>query len=585
MRENRPYGSEGGEAQSLPDPYRRSDCASTRTKHALRYAPRCLTSVGRLMQTHLLVIFVLAIIAVAAIAADRSKLPPAIVMVLVGLVLALTPGLPRVELAPELVLLLVLPPLVYSAGVAMSWREFRYNIRSISLLAVGGVTFTTVAVAAVVHFLLGWDWAAGFVLGAIISPPDEVAPMAIARRLGLPRRTMVVLEGEGLANDATALILYKFAVAAVATGTFSLGSAFLVFLAIAGGEIAFGVAVGYASLRLRKWAADPRIEILLSLLTPFAAFWPPAYLGGSGVLAACACGLYVSWKGPLLIPAATRLQGIFFWDLLIYVLEGTLFLLTGLEARPLLERIVQVSGPELAVAALVTLVAVIVARFVWIYPAIYLPRLLLPSLRRRDPSPIWQRPFILSFTGVRGIVSLAAALALPLMTASGEPFPHRDLILLLTFWVILATLVGQGLLLPAVIGWLGLPKIAETEQIAERKAELAARRAAINAVVQTLDRLAQERSLPDAVVDGIRARYAERLNRAQWADGEEDSRALIDLYDEIEALLIDTERRFIFGQLERGELIDEGRRHIERELDLRETHLRRNGPGASERDE
>jgi CPA1 family monovalent cation:H+ antiporter len=534
------------------------------------------------MQTHLLVIFVLAIIAVAAIAADRSKLPPAIVMVLVGLALALTPGLPRIELAPELVLLLVLPPLVYSAGVAMSWREFRYNIRSISLLAVGGVTFTTVAVAAVVHFLLGWDWAAGFVLGAIISPPDEVAPMAIARRLGLPRRTMVILEGEGLANDATALILYKFAVAAVATGTFSLGSAFLVFLAIIGGEIAFGVAVGYVSLRLRKWAADPRIEILLSLLTPFAAFWPPAYLGGSGVLAACACGLYVSWNGPLLIPAATRLQGIFFWDLLIYVLEGTLFLLTGLEARPLLERIVQVSGPELAVAALVTLVAVIAARFVWIYPAIYLPRLLVPSLRRRDPSPIWQRPFILSFTGVRGIVSLAAALALPLLTATGEPFPHRDLILLLTFWVILATLVGQGLVLPAVIGWLGLPKIARTEQRAERKAELAARRAAIDAVLQTLDRLAQERGLPDAVVEGIRARYAERLNRAQWADGEEDARALVDLYDEIEALLIDTERRFIFGQLERGELIDEGRRHIERELDLRETHLRRNGPGASE---
>ena len=189
-----------------------------------------------LMQTHLLVIFVLTTIAVAAIAADRSKLPPAIVMVLVGLVLALTPGLPRIELAPELVLLLVLPPLVYSAGVTMSWREFRYNIRSISLLAVGGVTFTTVAVAAVVHFLLDWDWAAGFVLGAIISPPDEVAPMAIARRLGLPRRTMVVLEGEGLANDATALILYKFAVAAVATGTFSLGSAFLVFLAIVGGR-------------------------------------------------------------------------------------------------------------------------------------------------------------------------------------------------------------------------------------------------------------------------------------------------------------------------------------------------------------
>jgi len=535
-----------------------------------------------LMQTHLLLIFVLATVVVVAIAADRSRLPPAILMVLVGLALAVTPGLPRVELAPELVLLLVLPPLVYSAGVTMSWREFRYNIRSISLLAVGGVTFTTAVVAAVAHFVLEWDWAAGFVLGAIISPPDEVAPMAIARRLGLPRRTMVVLEGEGLANDAAALILYKFAVAAVATATFSFGSAFLIFLAIISGEIAFGVAVGYVSLRLRRWAANPRIEILLSLLTPFAAYWPPAYFGGSGVLAACACGLYVSWNGPLLIPAATRLQGIFFWDLFIYVLEGALFLLTGLEARPLLDRIVQVSGAELAVAALVTLFAMITARFLWIFPAIYLPRLLMPSLRRTDPYPIWQRPFILSFTGVRGIVSLVAALALPLATEAGEPFPHRDLILLLTFWVILATLVGQGLLLPAVIGWLGLPKIADAEQIEERKEALAARRAALNAVVERLDQLSHERELPEAMVNAIRARHIERLNRATLADGDEVSRAQVDLYNEIEALLIDTERRYIFDQLERGELIDEARRNIERQLDLREAELRGNNLGTSD---
>jgi CPA1 family monovalent cation:H+ antiporter len=368
---------------------------------------------------------------------------------------------------------------------------------------------------------------------------------------------------------------------AVATGTFSMGSAILVFSAIIAGEIAFGLAVGYGTLRLRKWAANPRIEILLSLLTPFAAYWPPQYLGGSGVLAACVCGLYVSWNGPLLIPAATRLQGIFFWDLFIYVLEGTLFLLTGLEARPLLERIVQVSGVELAVAALVTIVVVIAARFLWVFPAIYLPRWLVPSVRSRDPSPIWQRPFILSFTGVRGIVSLAAALALPFMTMTGEPFPHRDLILLLTFWVILVTLVGQGLLLPAVIGWLGLPEIAETEQIEERKAELAARRTALNAVAQRLDQLAEERGLPEAVVNDIRARHLERLNRAELAQGEEDARALSALYGEVELLLIDQERKYIFGQLDRGELIDERRRDIERELDLREIELQRIIRGAS----
>jgi CPA1 family monovalent cation:H+ antiporter len=532
------------------------------------------------MPIHFILVFILVTVAAVALAANRTGIPAAILLVLLGLVLSVTPGLPRVELAPELVLLVVLPPLIYSAGVAMSWREFRYNIRSISLLAFGGVTFTTVAVAAVVHYLLAWDWSIGFVLGAIISPPDEVAPLAIARRLGLPRRTMVVIQGEGLANDATALILYRFAVAAVATGAFSFGSAFLIFVAIIAGEVAFGLAVGFVSLRLRRWASDARVEIILSLLTPFAAYWPPAAVGGSGVLATVVCGLYISWNGPLLIPSHTRLQGIFFWDLFIFILEGALFLLTGLQARPLLDRIDQVTAAEFAVAALVTTVAVIAARFLWVFPSLYLPRLLIPSLRRADPSPIWQRPFLISFFGVRGIVSLAAALALPLTVASGAPFPHRELILLLTFWVIVITLVGQGLLLPPLMRWLGLGKIAEAEQVEERSAELAARRKTIDAVMQRLDQLADERGLPQALVESLRSHQLARLKRAEAVDGEDELRALVELKDEIEGLLIDAERRHIFGQLERGELIDEARRHIERELDLREAELLRNIPGA-----
>jgi Na+/H+ antiporter len=439
------------------------------------------------------------------------------------------------------------------------------------------VTFTT---AAVVHFLLGWDWSVGFVLGAIISPPDEVAPLAIARRLGLPRRTMVIIEGEGLANDATALILYRFAVAAVALGTFSFGSAVLVFVAIIAGEIAFGLAVGFASLRLRRWARDPRVEIILSLLTPFAAYWPPQALGGSGVLATVVCGLYISWNGPLVIPSHTRLQGIFFWDLFIYLMEGALFLLTGLEARPLLDCIEQVTAGEFARAALVTTVAVIAARFMWVFPSLYLPRLLIPSVRRADPYPIWQRPFLVSFFGVRGIVSLAAALALPLRTATGMPFPHRDLILLLTFWVILITLVGQGLALPLVLRWLGLGRIVEAEQKEERDAEIAARRSAIDAVLRRLDQLAGERSLPAPLVERLRARHLARLNRSELLEAEAAQSAPVALHDEIEGQLINTERQRIFGQLERGELIDEARRHIERELDLREAALLRNIPGA-----
>src|SRR5689334_15172695 len=296
-------------------------------------------------------LFMLAVLAVVAVAAKRLNIAPSILLVVAGIGMAFIPGLPKVRLAPELVLLVILPPLIYSAGVAMSWREFKFNLRPIALLAFGCVLFTSGTVAAAAHYLLGFPWAVGFVLGAIIAPPDTVAPLAIARRLGLPRRLVVVLEGEGLANDATALILYRFAVAAVATGSFSAAQAGGTFIAIIIGELAWGIAVGWLSLHLRKWAHDPRVEITLSLMTPYLAFWIPEHVGGSGVLATVACGLWVSWNGPLLISSATRLQGIFFWDLIVYLIEGFVFLLTGLQARTL---IAEVKGFPLGEIALAT---------------------------------------------------------------------------------------------------------------------------------------------------------------------------------------------------------------------------------------
>src|SRR5271163_3336199 len=365
------------------------------------------------------ILLLLGVLVVVAIVARRLNTAPSILLVIAGIALAVTPGLPRIELAPELVLLGILPPLIYSAGVAMSWREFRFNLRPIALFAFGCVVFTTAAVAAASYWLLHMPLAVGFVLGAIVSPPDAVAPLAMVRRLGVPRRLVVILEGEGLANDATALILYRFAVAAVATGLFSFDKAASEFAVIVVGEIAYGIAIGWLSLRLRRWAGDPRVEITLSLLTPYAAFLLPQQLGGSGVLATVAAGLFVSWNGPLLIPAATRLQGIFFWDLLIYLLEGLIFLLTGMQIRTLLDRMNAVSARDLALTVLLTVAVVIIARFVWVYPATYLPRWLSGSLRKRDPVPPWRWLFFLGFVGVRGVVSLAAALAIPLTTASG----------------------------------------------------------------------------------------------------------------------------------------------------------------------
>ena len=283
-------------------------------------------------------LILLAVLAGTALLARRINVAPAILLLLAGIVLAFVPGMPSLELPPELVLLVVLPPLIYSASVAMSWREFKSNLRPIILLAVGCVIFTAFAVAAATHYLIGLPWNVGFLLGAIVAPPDVVAPLAIARKLGLPRRILVVLEGEGLANDATALILYRFAVVAISTGTFSLPKASGTFVAIVAGEMLFGAAVGWLSLRVRHRARDPQVEITLSLITPYVAYWVPEHFGGSGVIATVACGLYMSWNGPLLISSATRLQGIFFWDLVIYLIEGLLFLLTGFQMRSLFEK-------------------------------------------------------------------------------------------------------------------------------------------------------------------------------------------------------------------------------------------------------
>jgi monovalent cation/hydrogen antiporter len=519
-------------------------------------------------------VLLLVVIAAAAVAAARLKIPPAILLVLTGVVLALVPGLPTLELAPELVLLLVLPPVVYSAAVAMSWSEFRFNLRPISLLAVGCVAFTTVTTAAATHVLLGLPWPVGFVLGAIVSPPDAVAPLSIARRLQIPRRILVILEGEGLANDATALILYRFAVAAVSVGVFSFGQALGLFAAIVAGEILWGIGVGWLMLRLRRWVANPRVEILLSILTPFVAYWPPEHLGGSGVLATVTTGLYISWNGLRLISAATRLQGVFFWDFLIYLIEGMVFLITGLQARPLIDRIGHRPLSELASAAAIVCGVVILARFVWMYPATYLPRWLFPRIRRADPSPPWQWPFALAFTGVRGIVSLAAALAIPFATADGRPFPDRDLILFLTFSVILVTLVGQGLMLPTVIRALGLAHAGRRERHADRVEENQARRQAIGAAIARLDQLAAEGRVDKDFVHPLRAHHRDRLRQVELrGDGDDGHRKLTELHDEIELLLIAAERQQANQLFRDGKLKDEARRRIERELDLREADL------------
>ena len=501
-------------------------------------------------------LILLAVLAGTALLARRINIAPAILLMLTGIALAFVPGMPAVELPPELVLLVVLPPLIYSASVAMSWREFKSNLRPIILLSVGCVIFTAFTVAAATHYLIGLPWSVGFLLGAIVAPPDVVAPLAIARKLGMPRRILVVLEGEGLANDATALILYRFAVAAISTGLFSLPKATGTFAVIVGSEILFGAAIGWLSLRARHRARDPQVEITLSLITPYLAFWIPEHLGGSGVIATVACGLYISWNGPLLISSATRLQGIFFWDLVIFLVEGMLFLLTGFQMRLLFEKSKAFPLQEILFTSVLVAVIVIIARFAWVYPATYLPRLISKQIRERDPAPSWQTTFVIAFTGVRGAVSLAAALALPLALPSGEGFPHRDMILFVAFGVIFITLIGLGSGLPVVVRWLGLTKDGRKEHVAEHEAEIAARREALDAALKSLDAITDDRELSDEVVKLLRARHEVRSNQLPDVldpDAHDVSAAGTALTRE----LIAAERKFIHVLLRDGKITDE----------------------------
>ena len=517
-------------------------------------------------------LFMVAVLAGTALLARRLNIAPAILLLLTGIALAFVPGMPALELPPELVLLVVLPPLIYSASVAMSWREFRLNLRPITLLAVGCVIFTATVVAAATHYLIGLPWNVGFLLGAIVAPPDAVAPLAIARRLGIPRRVLVVLEGEGLANDATALILYRFAVIAITTGTFSLSKATGTFFMVVAAEVLFGIIVGWLSMRTRHYARDPQVEITLSLITPYLAYWVPEHLGGSGVISTVACGLYISWNGPLWISSATRLQGIFFWNLMIYLIEGLLFLLTGFQMRLLYEKSKAFPLDDILSATALVAVIIILARFAWTYPATYLPRVLSKSLRQRDPSPPWQWVFILSFAGIRGAVSLAAALALPFALQNGDPFPDRDLVLFVAFGVIFVTLVGIGFSLPMVVRWLGVADAGRSELIAEHQSEIVARREALDEALRSLDAIIEKRELSDEVISLLRARHEIRVSQLpETLDPEthDVSAAGTGLTRE----LIAAERKFIHTMLRDGKITDETRRHIERDLDLEEASL------------
>ncbi len=523
--------------------------------------------------TDLVVLGVLLAVAAIFVVAALSDIPYPILFVLGGLTLGFVPGAPNVVLEPDLVLVIVLPPLLYSAAFFSSLRDLRANVRSISLLSIGVVLATTFGVAAIAHALIDdLSWQAAVVLGAIVSPTDPIAATSIAQRFNVPRRVFTIVEGESMVNDATALIVYRFAVAAVVSGTFSLSDAALEFVGDAAGGIAVGLAIGWLVAQVRRRLDDAPVEIALSLLTAYFAYLPAEALGVSGVLAAVTVGIYLGWRAPELVTSpATRLQSQAVWEILVFVVNAFLFALLGLQFQELVSRLDGYSAATLVGYGALVGGAVILIRMASAFPLAYVPRFLFRRIRERDPYPPWQYPVLVSWMGMRGAVSLAAALALPLETDAGSAFPSRDLIIFLTFCVILVTLVFQGLTLPALIRALRVKGDDEAE-----REELKARKHAAKAAIARIDDLAAEDWVREDTADRMRALYDYRLRRfaARYDDGDDGALEEQSMgYQRLRREALDAERAAVYDLRNRGFINDAVMNRVVRDLDLEDTRL------------
>jgi monovalent cation/hydrogen antiporter len=523
-------------------------------------------------QVEALIVGLLVGVAGLSALARMIGLPYPIVLVIGGAAFGFIPGLPKFELDPDVVLLVFLPPLVYGAAFFADFRSIRGNLRAITMSSIGLVLVTMVAVAVIAHALVpGLPWAAAFALGAVVSPTDPLAGATIMRNLGVPARLVSGIENEGLFNDATALVAYRVAVAAAIGGSFSLAEAGLRFVGGAAGGIAIGLAVGWLVVQIRKRTEDAQISITISLLSGYAAFVPADALDLSGVLAAVTCGIFVGIRGPRIIPPRVRLQSTYVWEVLDFLLNASLFVLVGLQLRTIVDQLGGFSFSELATYALAVSGAVVVSRLIWFYTMPYLIRALdrrpQQRLRRVGAGP----RFVLAWAGMRGAVSLAAALAIPFSTDSGAPFPQRNLIIFLTFAVIFATLVLQGLTLPAVIRMLHI-----TGDGQEDEEEIRARLVAAKAALAQIDALADEEWTREDTLDRMRAmyqyrkrRFAARAGRIE-DDGYED-RSLA--YQRTVQSVLGAQRNALVQLRSDGEVSNEIMSRIVRELDLEESRL------------
>jgi CPA1 family monovalent cation:H+ antiporter len=497
--------------------------------------------------------------------APTLRMPLPILLVLGGVILGFTPGLPHVALPPEVVLVAVLPPLLYSGAFFTSLRELRHNKRPISLLAFGLVATTMAAVAIVAHEWIGLPWAVAFTLGAIVSPTDALAATEITSRLGAPRRIVALIEGESLVNDGTALVLYKAAVGAAVGGTFSLlDTSARIVLNVIGG-IAIGLAVGWVVRQVRRRIDDPPTEVAIAVLSGYFAYLPAVAIGVSGVLAAVTVGIYMGWHTPELTSERTRLSGDAFWEILVFCVNALLFVLVGLQLRTIVDALSGVASSRLAAYAALVCATVIVVRIVWVPIFTYLPRRLFRAIREHDPYPPWQWPVLISWAGIRGAVSLVAALALP------TDFPHRELIVFLTFAVIVATLLLQGLTLPSLINVLGV----SDDGSAERE-DAKARIKAAEAALARLEELVAEGSVRPETAERLRGAFGFRRDRFRARFDETDDGAIEEqsvAYQTVMRQLLAAEQAALLA-LRNDRLIDDNvMQRVQRDLDLEAARL------------
>jgi monovalent cation/hydrogen antiporter len=516
-----------------------------------------------------LIVGLLVVLVVLVTVAWRLKVSYPIVLVIGGLVLALFPRLPEVRLEPDIVFLVFLPPLLYRDALNSSWREFRDNWRPISLLAIGLVLITTIAVMLAAHFFLGFLWGPAFVLGAVLGPTDTVAVAAILERFSLPRRLLAVLRGESLLNDASALVLYETAVHVTQTRTYVWGSVSTRFCLAAAGGIAIGLVIGWLMLRLRRLTSDPLVGNTIGLLTGFAAYLPADALHVSGVLAVVTAGLYLSWEDPRLVSAKMRLQSISTWEVTTFLLNGLLFILIGLQLRTIVGSFSAESLRSIILGCLLVSGTVVLVRILWVFISTYVPL----SHRHRDGNlyPPWQEPALVSWVGIRGGISLAAALSIPRSLADGSPFPGRNEILVLTFAVILVTLVLQGLSLAGL-----LRRLNFAGEGAERAEERRAQEAITGIALHYLESVSKGDDIQQRAVQELQDAYRNRAERFEKVRGacqdNPEARYMIRLLS-LERELIGRQRTTLIDLRDHGAISDEVLRRFQVLLDLEESQL------------